>query len=76
MLRMRHSCPVIELELTRWAREKVKKTKNKKHQVWWHTPTIPALRLREKDCEFVASLGWTVRPYIKKTNSTKKPLMY
>jgi hypothetical protein len=35
-------------------------------------PAIPALgRLRQEDCQFKASLGYRVRPYLKKeTNKT------
>jgi hypothetical protein len=41
--------------------------------MWWHMPRILALgRLRQEDCKFKVSLGYTVRPYLKK----KKNLLY
>jgi hypothetical protein len=34
--------------------------------VWWYTSAIPALgRLRQEDHEFKASLGFTVRSFLK-----------
>jgi hypothetical protein len=36
---------------------------------WWHTPVIPALgRLKQKNHGFKASLGYIVRPCLKKKN--------
>jgi hypothetical protein len=46
--------------------------------LWWPIPIIPALgRLREKGCEFEASLGYTAsyrsaRLYFKTQNKNKK----
>jgi hypothetical protein len=35
---------------------------------WWLISIIPALRrLKQKDPEFEASLGYTARPYLKKS---------
>jgi hypothetical protein len=36
-------------------------------QAWWFTPVILALgRLRQEDCEYKDSLGYTVRTHAKK----------
>jgi hypothetical protein len=36
-------------------------------QAWWCTPVIPAFRrLRQEDHGFEASLGYLVRPYLKR----------
>jgi hypothetical protein len=36
-------------------------SKTEESQVWWHIPVIPALgKLRQKDQEFEASLGYTM----------------
>jgi hypothetical protein len=36
-------------------------------RVWHCTPIIPALRkVRQEDCEFKASLGYTAKPCFKK----------
>jgi hypothetical protein len=36
--------------------------------VWWHTPVFTAVRkLRQEDHKFQASLGYIVRPYLKKS---------
>jgi hypothetical protein len=36
-------------------------------QVWWYTYVIPVLgRQREENCKFEASLGYIVRPGLKK----------
>jgi hypothetical protein len=44
-----------------------------KSQLWWYTPVIPALRrLKQEDYKFKASLGLTLRSYLKK----KKPIYY
>jgi hypothetical protein len=41
--------------------------------VWWCTPVIPALgKLRQEDCEFQASLDYTVRSCLKKKKKKKK----
>lgn len=43
-----------EVEVTR---------RDTKVKLWWCLPGIPALaRLRQGDCEFPVSLGYTVRP--------------
>jgi hypothetical protein len=40
--------------------------------VWWHTLVISALwRLRQKDCELEASLGYISRFYLKKPKNNK-----
>jgi hypothetical protein len=34
---------------------------------WWYIPVIPApRRLRQEDCKFKVSLGYIVRPSLKK----------
>jgi hypothetical protein len=39
-------------------------------QVWWHTSAIPAFgRLMQEDTEFKVSLGYTMRPYLKKSKT-------
>jgi hypothetical protein len=50
---------------------------NKKCQVWWYTPIIPALRrLRQEDHKFKASLDYKERHYpknkIKQENEIKQ----
>jgi hypothetical protein len=42
-------------------------------QTWWYTPIIPELRrLRQENCEIESSLGYLVRPCLKKQiNKTK-----
>jgi hypothetical protein len=36
-------------------------------RIWWFKPVIPGCkRLRQKGCEFKASLVHTVRPYVRK----------
>jgi hypothetical protein len=40
--------------------------------VWWYTSTIPALgRPRKEDCEFEASLSYTVRQCSSRTKQNK-----
>jgi hypothetical protein len=53
-----------------------KKTKQNKtiRQAWWFTPAVPALR-RKEDHELLASVGYIVRPCLKKTNPPKKILI-
>jgi hypothetical protein len=44
-------------------------------QAWWYLPVIPALRsLRQKDCQFQASLGSAARPCLK-TKKTKQQML-
>jgi hypothetical protein len=48
-------------------------TKARPQTAWWCTPVSPALgRLRQKDQEFQASLGYIARPCLTKQNKTKK----
>jgi hypothetical protein len=40
---------------------------------WWCTPVFPVLgRLRQEDCEFQASLGYTERLSLKKKKKKRK----
>jgi hypothetical protein len=42
-------------------------------QAWWNMPIIPALRrLRQEHLESHASLGYTVRPSLKKKQKKRK----
>jgi hypothetical protein len=46
---------------------------NSRHQAWWYTPAIPALRrLSQEDLEFKVSLGYIVRPCLKKNQGYDK----
>jgi hypothetical protein len=46
--------------------------RSKKLGAWWCISVIPALtRLRQEDLE--ASLGYIVRPYLKRTKMKPKP---
>jgi hypothetical protein len=37
--------------------------------MWWHTPTIPAVRrLRQEDYKFKVSQNYIATPCLKKTN--------
>jgi hypothetical protein len=39
-------------------------------QAWWYIPVIPALRRqRQKDHQLEVSLGYIVRPFLKKTKA-------
>jgi hypothetical protein len=40
---------------------------------WWYKPIIPALkRLRQQDCGFQVSLGYIVRPCLKKERKKER----
>jgi hypothetical protein len=42
-------------------------------QSWWHIPVILAFRRRRQEvCEFKGSLGYTVRPRLKKKKIKKR----
>jgi hypothetical protein len=42
-------------------------------QSWWHIPVILAFRRRRQEvCEFKGSLGYTVRPRLKKKKLKKE----
>jgi hypothetical protein len=41
-------------------------------QAWWHLPVMTLGTLRQEDHEFNTSLGYTVRPTLKKKNHEQK----
>jgi hypothetical protein len=41
-------------------------------QAWWHLPVMTLGTLRQEDHEFNTSLGYTVRPTLKKKKSRTK----
>jgi hypothetical protein len=40
--------------------------------MWWYMRIISTLRLRQENSEFGATVGYTVRPGLKKTNNNNK----
>jgi hypothetical protein len=46
------------------------------NQAWWYTPVIPALgRLMQEDLEFTVSLGYGVRPNLKKKKKKERKIL-